>query len=47
METDWCRLAVLGKDWVGVIKNRVKDEMNQNFLVIDMFDTSKDEDYDG
>ena len=46
VETDWFRLAVLGKEWVGVIKNRVRDEMNQNILVIDMFDTSKDEDYD-
>lgn len=46
VETDWFRLAVLGKDWVGVIKNSVRDEMNQNILVIEMIDISKDEDYD-
>lgn len=46
VETDWFRLVVLGKDWVGVIKDICRDEMNQNILVIDMFDVSKDEDYD-
>ena len=39
-------LAVSGKDWVGVIKNSVRDEMNQNIHVIEMIDISKDEDYD-
>ena len=44
VETDWFRETVLGKDWVGVIKKVEMGEHGHPVLVMELYDTSQEED---
>ena len=46
VETDWFRETVMGRDWVGVINNVEMEQQDQTVLVMKLFDTSSDEDFD-
>ena len=44
VETDWFRETVLGRDWVGVIKKVEMGEHGHPVLVMELYDTSQEED---
>ena len=46
VETDWFRETVMGRNWVGVIQKVEREQQHQTVLVMKLFDTSCDEDFD-